>query len=112
MFATLSRIVNSDPSLRARHYQVAGHTDSKPLKGGKFYDNWGLSLMRSRQVLVYLVDPKKGRLPASRWSAAGFGSTDPVEDNGSKEGRQANRRCEIIIVPSAAEMLNLKEIAK
>ena len=34
-----------------RHFQVAGHTDGKPLAGGTFKDNWGLSAMRARSVL-------------------------------------------------------------
>lgn len=105
-------IINNDAALRSRLYQVAGHTDNKPLRGGVFYDNWGLSLMRARQVLLYLVDPEKGALPPSRWSAAGFSDTDPVADNESPEGRQQNRRCELIVVPSAEEMLDLKSIAQ
>jgi len=108
----VASIINSDPSLRARQYQVAGHTDNQPLRGGIFYDNWGLSLMRARQVLVFLVDPDEGTLPPSRWSAAGFGDTDPVASNESPDGRQANRRCEIIVVPNAEEMLDLRNIAK
>ena len=68
--------------------------------------------MRARQVLVFLVDPDEGTLPPSRWSAAGFGDTDPVASNESPDGRQANRRCEIIVVPNAEEMLDLRNIAK
>jgi chemotaxis protein MotB len=105
-------IINGDAALRARLYQVAGHTDNRPLRGGVFYDNWGLSLMRARQVLLHLVDPDKGALPPSRWSAAGFGDTDAIADNETPEGRQQNRRCELIVVPSAEEMLDLKSIAQ
>ena len=61
------------------------------LKGGLFLDNWGLSLMRSRQVLLYLINPKKGALPATRWSAAGFADTDPIATNKTEEGKQKNR---------------------
>ena len=91
--------------------EVAGHTDSKPYRG-TFRDNWGLSLMRARGVLLYLVGPEKGALPPNRWSAAGFGDTDPVADNETVDGRQQNRRCELIVVPSAEEMLDLQKIAK
>ena len=104
-------IINADASLRSRQYQVAGHTDSKPYRG-TFRDNWGLSLMRARGVLLYLVGPEKGALPPNRWSAAGFGDTDPIADNETPEGRQQNRRCELIVVPSAEEMLDLQKIAK
>lgn len=108
----VAKVIQNDASLRNRDYQVAGHTDNQPLKGGLFRDNWGLSLMRARQVLLYLVDPEHGGLPVVHWSAAGFADTDPVAKNETPEGRQANRRCELIVVPSVEEMLDLKAIAK
>ncbi len=108
----VAAIINADASLRTRYYQVAGHTDNKPIKGGKFHDNWGLSLMRARQVLLHLIDPKRGSLPLTRWSAAGFADTDPVDKTDTDKGRQANRRCELIVVPSAEEMLDLNAIAQ
>ncbi|MEZ4443095.1 MAG: OmpA family protein [Polyangiaceae bacterium] len=107
----VAKIIYADPSLRNRFYQVAGHTDSQALRGGPFYDNWGLSLMRARSVLVYLIDPEKGKLPNNKWSAAGFSDTDPVAGNDTDEGRQKNRRCELVVVPSAEEVLDLKAIA-
>ena len=103
-------IINNDPSLKQRSYQVAGHTDDKPFRGaGSFKDNWGLSLMRARGVLLYLVD--KGGMPREKWSAAGFADTDPVAGNDTDEGRQKNRRCDLIVVPSVEEMLDLKSLA-
>lgn len=103
-------IIKADASLLGRDYQVAGHTDAKPLAGGIFRDNWGLSLMRAREVLLYLVSEKGGGLPNERWSAAGFGDTDPIAPNDTDEGRQKNRRCDLIVVPSVEEMLDLKAI--
>lgn len=104
-------IISGDAGLRSRQYQVAGHTDNKPFLGGRYGDNWGLSLMRGRSVLLYLINPDAAGLPRTRWSAAGFGDTDPVSPNDTPEGRQRNRRCEIIVVPSAEEMLDLNAIA-
>jgi chemotaxis protein MotB len=106
----VAAVIASDPSLRDRDYQVAGHTDNAPLKGGVFHDNWGLSLMRSRSVLLFLVG-NGSILPAKHWSAAGFGDTDPVASNASKDGQQKNRRCDIIVVPSAEEMMDLTRLA-
>ncbi len=108
----VAAIINGDTSLRSRYYQVAGHTDNDTLKGGPFRDNWGLSLMRARSVLLYLIDPKHGALPDKRWSAAGFADTDPLEGNDTADGKQKNRRCEIIVMPSTEEMLDLKAIAQ
>ena len=108
----VATVIRNDPSLANRDYQVAGHTDSAPLKGGPYHDNWGLSLMRARSVLVFLVGGKTSILPKIHWSAAGFGDTDPVASNNTKEGQQSNRRCDIIVVPSAEEMLDLSALSR
>ena len=42
-------MIRNDKQLSARYFQVAGHTDNKPLQGGRFGDNWGLSSMRARR---------------------------------------------------------------
>jgi chemotaxis protein MotB len=112
ILAKVAAVINSDAQLKVRDYQVAGHTDAKPLQGGVFKDNWGLSLMRAREVLVYLVGQKGGQLPTEHWSAAGFGDTDPVASNETDDGRQKNRRCDLIVVPSVEEMLDLKAITQ
>jgi chemotaxis protein MotB len=108
----VAQIINGDASLRGRFYQVAGHTDNEPLAGGVFRDNWGLSMMRARTVLLYLIDPKKGALPNKRWSASGYADTDPVTENATPEGRKKNRRCELVVVPNPEEMLDLKNITQ
>jgi chemotaxis protein MotB len=107
----VAAVIRNDPTLANRDYLVAGHTVSAPLSGGPFHDNWGLSLMRARSVLVFLVGGKTSILPKQHWSAAGFGDTDPIANNGTKEGQQKNRRCDIIVVPSAEEMLDLSALA-
>ena len=112
ILSKVATVIKGDASLQNRDYQVAGHTDNKPLQGGAFKDNWGLSLMRAREVLVFLIDDKKGQLPVKHWSAAGFSDTDPVATNDTDEGRQKNRRCDLIVVPSVEEMLDLKSIAQ
>ncbi len=106
-------VVKADPQLLSRDYQVAGHTDNKPMQHGPFKDNWGLSLMRAREVLVFLVDTAKGGgLPVDHWSATGFAETDPIASNDTDDGRQKNRRCELIVSPSVEEMLDLKAITQ
>ena len=109
----VANIIKADPQLVSRDYQVAGDTDNQPMAHSPFKDNWGLSLMRAREVLVFLIDAKQGGgLPIQHWSAAGFGDTDPVAANTTAEGRQKNRRCELIVLPSVEEMLDLKAITQ
>jgi chemotaxis protein MotB len=113
ILAKVAAVIRADPQLLSRDYQVAGHTDNKPLQRGPFKDNWGLSLMRAREVLVFLVDPAKGgQLPVAHWSATGFADTDPIASNDTDDGRQKNRRCELIVSPSVEEMLDLKAITQ
>ena len=112
----VAAVIRKDAALNKRHFQVAGHTDSRPMRwGGTFKDNWGLSVMRAREVLAYLVKPVEdggGGLAPNHWSAAGYGATDPVEPNDTPEHMQANRRCELIVVPDVEEMLDLKSLIK
>lgn len=111
----VAEVLRNDPQLRTRYFQIAGHTDNKPLKGGRFGDNWGLSVMRARQVLIYLIAPLGskeggGGLDATRLHAAGYGETDPVADNAGEAGRQQNRRVELVLMPDVEEMLDLKTL--
>ena len=108
-------VIRNDKQLSTRYFQIAGHTDNKPLKGGRFGDNWGLSAMRAREVLVYLIsplDPKDGGggLSAERLHAAGYGDTDPVVKNDTDADRQQNRRVELVLMPDVEEMLDLKSL--
>jgi chemotaxis protein MotB len=108
-------VVRSDAELSRRQFQVAGHTDSKPLAGGRFQDNWGLSAMRARSVLKMLTSPGEsegGGLQPQNWSAAGYADTDPVAGNDSEEGRKKNRRVELVVQPNVEEMLNLNSLVK
>lgn len=108
-------VIRNDKQLSGRYFQVAGHTDNKPLVGGRFGDNWGLSVMRAREVLLYLIEPMGskaggGGLDALRLHAAGYGETDPVMQNDTPESRQQNRRVELVLLPDVEEMLDLKSL--
>jgi chemotaxis protein MotB len=117
ILAQVAEVIRNDATLKDRQYQVAGHTDNQPLKRAAetFRDNWGLSLMRARQVLVFLIsaaDAKDGGggLDGKRWSASGYGDTDPVIANDTPAGRAKSRRVELILVPNVEEMLDLKSL--
>jgi chemotaxis protein MotB len=108
-------VIRNDKQLSQRYFEVAGHTDNVPLQGGQFRDNWGLSLMRARQVLLYLIAPVDskeggGGLSAQRLHAAGYGDTDPVASNATPEGRQQNRRVELVLMPDVEEMLDIRSL--
>ncbi len=111
----VAEVVRTDPDLAKREFQVAGHTDSNPLRGGAYKDNWGLSAMRARSVLTFLVEPEAdggGGLEPGNWSAAGYADTDPVAGNDTEEGRQQNRRVELVVLPNVEEMLNLNSLVQ
>lgn len=72
--------------------EVAGHTDST---GSDSY-NQGLSERRARSVAQYLTSQG---IDNQRLMTIGMGEARPVADNGSADGRQANRRVEITMVP-------------
>lgn len=111
----VAEVIRSDAQLNSRTFQVAGHTDNRPLGGGPYKDNWGLSLMRARQVLIFLVEPLEkdgGGLNPLRWSAAGYGDTDPVAPNTTAEDMRKNRRVELVVLPNVEEMLDLQSLTR
>lgn len=85
--AKVSGIVLAYPSL---HLQVEGHTDSV---GSDEY-NLSLSERRAEAVRDYFV--QQG-LQSGSIEARGFGKTDPVATNDTPEGRQQNRRVELVL---------------
>ncbi|MCQ9208438.1 MAG: OmpA family protein [Omnitrophica bacterium] len=79
-----------------REIGIEGHTDNQPIKHSGWKSNWELSIARATSVLHYLAE--KGVSP-ERLSATGFGKYRPVATNKTVEGRQKNRRVEIVILP-------------
>ena len=111
----VKKVLLSDPGLAERYYQVAGHTDNQQLvkTAEEFKDNWGLSLMRAREVLLFLTKQEgTSGLNVKRWSAAGYAETDPITSNAAPEGRRRNRRVEVVVQPAVEEMLDLKSLAQ
>ena len=101
--AKISGIVLAYPSL---HLQVEGHTDSV---GSDEY-NQQLSEKRAGAVRDYLV--QQG-ISDGAVEARGFGKTDPVASNETAEGRQQNRRVEMVIsgdaIGNSAEAKTLQQ---
>lgn len=76
---------------------VEGHTDSDPIIRSGWKSNWELSVARALSVLHYMIDNQA--VDPHRLSATGYGEFHPVAPNTTKEGKQKNRRVEIIILP-------------
>ncbi|MCL2039489.1 MAG: OmpA family protein [Bacteroidetes bacterium] len=76
--------------------QIDGHTDAVPIKSFNYTSNWGLSATRAVNIVEELV--KRG-VPASNLVARGFADQRPIADNITEEGKEQNRRVEIIITP-------------
>jgi outer membrane protein OmpA-like peptidoglycan-associated protein len=85
--AKISGIVLAHPGLSL---QIEGHTDSV---GGDDF-NQQLSERRSESVRDFLAEQG---VPASSITARGFGKTQPVASNDTPEGRQRNRRVELVV---------------
>jgi chemotaxis protein MotB len=73
---------------------VEGHTDDVPIATSKFASNWELSTARASAVVRWLIDR---RLPARRFSAAGYAALRPLGSNGTSAGRARNRRVEVVL---------------
>ena len=73
---------------------IAGHTDNT----GSAAHNQILSQKRAESVAAYLGSRK---VDPARFEVFGFGPNQPIADNSTKEGRQANRRVEITLHPIA-----------
>ena len=85
--ARFAGVVASYPTLQ---YDVEGHTDAV----GRESSNRELSLQRAIAVRDFLIGQG---IAASTIDVAGFGSSFPVTDNSSAEGRARNRRVEIVV---------------
>ncbi len=89
---TESRLILDDISLVLREcmdapIEVAGYTDSQ----GREEMNKNLSQSRAESVLSAL---RSRRVPTGSFRAVGYGEADPIADNDTEEGREANRRIE------------------
>jgi chemotaxis protein MotB len=72
--------------------RVDGHTDARPIQGGRFRSNWELSASRAIAVVQYLIS--KGIAP-QRLVAAGFGEFQPIDQGDGPEALARNRRIEL-----------------
>jgi len=100
----IARVLNDHKDLEIL---VEGHTDNVPISTDCMVDNWDLSVKRATSV-VRTLQTRHGIAP-ERMTAGGRSEYIPKETNTTPEGRQANRRTEIIILPELDQFLQLLE---
>ncbi|NGM44994.1 OmpA family protein [Rhodobacter sp. SGA-6-6] len=92
VIAKLAEVLKDCPALPM---EIAGHTDAQGSESG----NKALSQARAEAVLLAL---QGRRVDVSGMTAVGYGEGVPIADNGTEEGREANRRIEFVPKLAAA----------
>ena len=100
----VAQVLNNQPEIE---FMVEGHTDNVPIKNNCITDNWDLSVKRATSVVRILqnqfnIDPK-------RMTAGGRSEYVPLTTNATAEGKAANRRTRIVILPQLDQFFKLLE---
>lgn len=94
----VAKIMAAKPTLEIL---VEGHTDTDPIATDCIKDNWELSARRATNIVRVLQNDFE--IAPERMSAAGRGEYVPVASNDTREGRAANRRTRIVVLPKLDE---------
>ncbi|TMV35545.1 OmpA family protein, partial [Thioclava sp. BHET1] len=101
---TLDKIAAALKTCPSVQMEVAGYTDSQ----GREEMNQQLSQSRAEAVLTALM---ARRVLVGNLSAKGYGEADPIADNGTEAGREANRRIEFHLTGDSADQASDGESA-
>jgi chemotaxis protein MotB len=105
VLAKVAAVLKNQPDVE---FMVEGNTDDKVYRGHPdLVDNWDLSCKRATSVVRILA--KTYGIPPAKMTAAGRGEFVPLMPNDTKEGRAANRRTRIVILPQLDQFFNLLE---
>ena len=74
---------------------ITGHTDNRPINTASFRSNWHLSVARAVNFMEIILENPS--FDPRHFSARGYGEYEPIADNGTDEGRQSNRRVEVLV---------------
>lgn len=96
-------------AIEGKKYQIEGHTDNVAIHTAVFPSNWELASARALSVTKTMMD---NGMPAERLSAASYADTQPVQSNETVEGKAANRRVAIVIVPDLSSLPGYDELQK
>ena len=77
---------------------ISGHTDNVPIHNAHFESNWELSATRALNFMKIILENEQ--LDPRLFSAKGYGEFKPIATNDTAEGRQKNRRVEVLILPN------------
>ena len=94
----LKKVADAIQAYENKLIRVVGYTDNVPVAKalqGKYPTNWELSVARATTVVRFLQD---AGIPPERMVASGRGEYSPVASNDTAEGRQKNRRIEIMLI--------------
>jgi len=73
---------------------IEGHTDDRPINTPRYPSNWELAAARATSVLHFLTTQN---IEAANMRAVSYGDSQPIADNQTDQGRQENRRVNIVI---------------
>jgi len=88
----LNKLANKLRRVDGVEFDIGGHTDDRGSEPG----NQALSQKRAEAVADYLVD--EAGVDYKKLRPMGYGESQPIADNGTAEGRAANRRVELNIL--------------
>jgi chemotaxis protein MotB len=100
----VAMVLKNQPDIE---FMVEGHTDNVPYYRPPLLDNWDLSVKRATSV-VRILQNKYGLSP-QHITASGRSEYQPVTDNDTPEGKAANRRTRIVILPQLDQFFKLLE---
>jgi chemotaxis protein MotB len=101
----VATVLKNQPDIE---FMVEGHTDNVPYRAsGSLQDNWDLSVKRATSVVRILQN--QYNIPPARMTAAGRGEFVPVNNNNDANGKAANRRTRIVILPELDQFFKLLE---
>lgn len=94
LYGPISRLSN--------RIEIQGHTDNVPINTATYPSNWELSAGRAGAVIRYF---QALGLSPERLQAAGYADTMPIAPNDTRQGRQRNRRVELLVLREESEPL-------
>ena len=103
----VAQVLKNQPDIE---FMVEGHTDNIPFANGLLSDNWDLSVKRATSVIRILQN--QYGIPPAHMTAAGRSEYVPLDTNDTPEGRAANRRTRIVILPQLDQFFKLLEPKK